>query len=96
MNIKSLDQSPQVTMFMEREIDVENPDDPDTTIKETQLTQDELGTLVQIMEDGGDEMLIGGMGFFTLGLSCKGHVTSEVPPVVTHVKLSLKLQSFIV
>ena len=47
MNIKTLDQSPQVTMFMEREIDVENPDDPDTTIKETQLTQDELGTLVE-------------------------------------------------
>lgn len=53
-----------------------------------------MGTLSNIMQEGGEEDLIGGVGFFTIGISCKGNAGGEAPPAGSTVKLSMKMKAF--
>lgn len=58
------------------------------------LKCEDLGTLAKIVREGGEENLIGGIGFFTVGISCKATANQEGPAAGSFVKLSLKMKAF--
>lgn len=96
MNVKSMEQSPKVTLFVENEEEVADADNPGSTVKKSTMMKTDMSTLAHIMDVGGEDSLIGGMGFISFGLLCKGHVSGTPPPVGSLVKLSFKLQGQVI
>ncbi len=71
-------------------VDVCDPND-DTMITGTELIHEDLGTLHSIMTKDGEEHLIGGVAYFSVGVSCKHNSGQEPPSAGSCVKLSLKM-----
>ena len=92
VNIKKREDSPRITMIGTKERDVKGADDNITTIEELEHT--DMDTLYQIMSTGGEDNLLGGVGFFTVGVSVQGDSGSSGPPAGTCVKLCLKMKAF--
>ncbi len=98
VNVKDESDSPAVTMItiVEAAAAAEEETEEDESVipgtKELKYT--DMGTLKDIMDSGGEEALIGGVGFFTVGISCKGTAGEDAPPAGTTVKLSLKMKGF--
>ena len=98
VNIKEEVDSPNITMIAT----VEGKDGEEELAGEAgeaeagekTLDYSNMGTLRSIMADGGEDSLIGGVGFFTVGVSCKYTANEEAPPAGTCVKLSLKMKAF--
>jgi hypothetical protein len=80
VNVRKIEESPKVTMVI-----VED----DGTV-----SYEPMGTLVDIMQGGGEANLIAGMAFVSVGLSYKGYTGQESPPAGTPLKLSIKMQAF--
>ena len=89
VNVRDDKDSPNITL-----ITVDEDDDDDETGSGGSLIYTDLGTLKSVMLKGGEEELIGGIGFFSVGLSCKGPSGQQPPPAGTTVKLSLKMKAF--
>jgi len=96
INIRDESKSPSITMITSAYDDDDNGDDKVPTIidSEQKLKYNQLGTLKEIMGEGGEPDLIGGIAFFSIGVSCKGTSNSDPPPAGTHVKLSMKMKAF--
>ena len=58
------------------------------------VTNNPMGTMAELMADGGEDDLIGGLGFFSIGVSCKFMAGPDPPPAGSVVKLSLKMKAF--
>jgi hypothetical protein len=68
VNIRDIKDSPNITMIVE--YDNDHPPDlsnPSVTVKDG-LVYTKLGTLIDVMDDNGEESLIAGMGFFSVGV----------------------------
>ena len=102
INCRNIEDSPNITMFeVTSEVtagaaaeDDDDDDAPTSGDVVEKLTSNDMGTLAELMSDGGENDLIGGLGFFSIGLSCKFMAGAEPPPAGTVVKLSLKMKAF--
>lgn len=102
VNVKDESDSPTVTMITVTETaaaaetagEDATEEDEGVAPGTKKLTYTDMGTLKEIMETGGEEALIGGVGFFTVGISCKGTAGEDAPPAGTTAKLSLKMKGF--
>jgi len=92
INIREESKSPKITMVL-----IDDGTAEDTILKEgdePELVHKSMGKLFEIMATGGEEALIGGVGFFSIGVSCKAAAGGEPPPAGTPVKLSMKMKAF--
>jgi len=90
INCRNVEDSPSLTMIA---VTTEGEAPSDTDVVEKVTTSD-MGTMAELMADGGENDLIGGLGFFSIGVSCKFMAGTESPPAGTVVKLSLKMKAF--
>jgi hypothetical protein len=91
INLRDPKDSPKITMIQRTPILDENDENK---VVDIDLTYDHLGTLINVMDNGGEDQLIGGVGFFSLGVSCKYHSGQESPVAGTMTKLSFKMKAF--
>ena len=84
-----------IEVTTESKVPSEDDDDapPDSNIVE-KVTSSNMGTMAELMADGGEDDLIGGLGFFSIGVSCKFMAGPDPPPAGSVVKLSLKMKAF--
>lgn len=94
INIRNEKQSPDITMVQPVPAHTETSDDGQVREVPRMLQHESMGSLKDIMSDGGEEDLIGGVAFFSIGVSCKGSAGSEPPPAGSPVKLSMKMKAF--
>jgi hypothetical protein len=91
INVHDVKDSPKITMICEEPI---TRTDDDTSDPGTELTYTDMGTLAHLMNTGGEEHLIGGMGVLTIGVSCKHHSGQDPSAAGSFVKMSLKMKAF--
>ena len=98
VNCRNSEDSPKIIQIAVHKVTKDGVviEDEEETKEETKekLVYSDLGTMEELMTDGGEEDLIGGVGFFSIGVSCKYMAGAEPPPAGTMVKLSLKMKAF--
>ena len=97
INIRDHMDSPDITMITVQDEQGLKVDEDGNEIESDDkggLNYKDLGTLKEIMEEGGEDDILGGVGFFSIGIWCKGNVGGEAPPAGTTVKLSMKMKAF--
>ena len=100
INCRNTEDSPSITYIAitkeSKDGTAIGDDDEDVNSDEIRekLAFNDLGTMAELMGDGGENDLIGGVGFFSIGLSCKYMAGAEPPPAGTTIKLCLKMKAF--
>lgn len=86
VNIRNAEDSPEITMVTPKVNEEDGAADG--------VDHENMGTMAEIMASGGEDELLAGVGFFSLGVSIKGNAGQEPPPAGSLVKLSLKMKAF--
>lgn len=102
INIRDHKDSPPVTMISVQKGEEEEEEGGEFKTDENEgrdsdednIKHQSMGTLKDIMEEGGEDDILGGVGFFSIGISCKGNAGAEAPPAGSTVKLSMKMKAF--